>query len=62
MFTKEHYIKIAKLIKNFDLPPTRLGEIVHVKLILSFIELFEDDNSTFSKEEFAEAIYGEEKK
>ena len=57
MFTRQHYAKIADLIRNFDLPLTDLGHAIHCKLVVAFIELFEEDSSKFSKEKFTETIY-----
>ena len=62
MFTKEHYMKIAKLLKDFKLPATPIGEVIYEKLVDAFIELFDLDNPNFNQRAFMEAIYGKEDK
>jgi len=55
MFTKEHYIKIAEVLKKsypFKLP---------VYLIMrDLVVMFKDDNSKFNQEEFFNMIEGKE--
>ena len=66
MFTKEHYIKIAKVLKIEEMHKPFYKELVarnaHTGMVHNFIELFENDNPKFVRSEFLDAIYGKEEK
>lgn len=49
MFTKEHYIAVAKVIRK--------GRTF---IIQNFMELFEKDSKKFDRKKFLDAIYGKE--
>jgi len=66
MFTKEHYIAVAKVLRTYEM---RVGATYNLPLvnirssiILDFAELFKGDNSEFDKDKFLDAIYGKEVK
>ena len=60
MFTRQHYIKIAKVLKK------TVGFVVgsevssvRSRIVLDFVELFKE-NPEFNKEKFLDEIYGKE--
>lgn len=66
MFTKEHYIKIAKVLKKTALPIHRKrtalvnGEtIMHRTIVQRLVELFRE-NPEFDKGTFLDEVYGKE--
>jgi len=64
MFTKEHYAKVAEVLKD-TLVGTKgsiAATLLHHEIVQDFVELFEDDNPKFDDEKFLDVIYGKEKK
>ena len=63
MFTKEHYEKIAEILKeNEKANPYLCTREFQSKTVQSFVVLFKNDGKKFDKERFLDAIYGKEKK
>lgn len=65
MFTKEHYVEIAKILKENRLSAMTeypLPMQVNAKIVQNFVSLFEKDSSNFDAERFLDAIYGKEEK
>ena len=64
MFTKEHYIAVAKVLRTYEMcvGATYNLPLVNIRssIILDFAELFKGDNSEFDKAKFLDAIYGKE--
>ena len=62
MFTKEHYVAVAKVLKKRRM---RAGIALHIwwfgTIVQDFIELFKE-NPKFDKEAFLDEIYGKEVK
>lgn len=62
MFTKEHCMKIAKLLKDSrggKHPPLQFT-LFHSRIVQDFVSLFEEDTSKFDVEKFLDVIYGKE--
>lgn len=63
MFTKEHYTKIAKLLKaGEESNPYLCTREFQSKLVQNFVLMLEKDNSKFDAETFLDIIYGKEEK
>ena len=66
MFTKEHYIKIAKILKDGEhfkrrvFPLYVLSRNTRSKIVQDFICMLESDNKKFDVEKFLDIIYGKE--
>ena len=64
MFTKQHYIEIAKVLRveetHKPFYQTMVSRGGHTSLVHSFIELFEKDSKGFNRRKFLDAIYSEE--
>ena len=58
MFTQQHYIEIAKILKQHDFPQT----IAQAKIVQDFVHMLEKDNKKFDAEKFLDTIYGKEEK
>ena len=66
MFTKEHYVEIARALKGtlvyannrFD----AVGSHIAHRVVRDLISMFRSDNSTFDRKKFVDAIYGKEEK
>jgi hypothetical protein len=61
MFTKEHYIAVAKVLKK-TVGFRASSEVSGVcsRIVMDFVELFRE-NPKFDKEKFLDEIYGKEK-
>lgn len=64
MFTKEHYIEIAKVLKDAETTPLASvgGRLLLSKVVQDFVLMLEKDNSKFDAEKFLDIIYGKEDK
>ena len=63
MFTKEHYIEIAKVLKaTIDVMTNSEGMHIRSKTVQDFVSMLEKDNDKFDADEFLDAIYGKEEK
>ena len=63
MFTKEHYIKIAKVLKGrVAIMTSSEGSFMRSGTVQAFVVMFEKDNKKFDKEKFLDEIYGMEVK
>ena len=61
MFTKEHYIKIAKVLKERVAITTHLeGSFMRSGTVQAFVVMLEKDNKKFDAEKFLDEIYGKE--
>ena len=61
MFTKEHYIAVAKVLgKAKRRVPLYKADTLICALLDDFIKLFKEDNKRFDKEEFCDVVYGKE--
>lgn len=62
MFTKEHYVEIARaLSKNLvyaNNRPDIEGSYVAHRVVNNLVTMFKSDNDKFDKEKFLDAIYG----
>ncbi len=61
MFTKEHYIAVAKVLKDNKGTCLYTQRVLFRKIVLDFVELFKE-NPKFDAEKFLDEIYGEEKR
>jgi len=62
VFTQQHYIKIAKILKaNEEENPYLSTKEFQSLTVQRFVAMFEGDNKKFNKENFLDAIYGKEK-
>ncbi len=61
MFTKEHYIEIAKILKkNEETNPYLCTRKFQSMTVRRFVLMLESDCSEFNEEKFLDAIYGKE--
>lgn len=60
MFTKEHYIAVAKVLKQNKTTLLYTERVLFRKVVLDFVELFKE-NPKFNEEKFLNEIYGKEK-
>ena len=63
MFTKEHYIKIAKVLKErVAIITNSEGLFMRSGMVQAFVDMLEKDNKKFDAEKFLDEIYGKENK
>ena len=62
MFTKEHYIAVAKVLHCNKSTVLYDNQVLFSKVVQDFVSLFEKDNKKFDAEKFLDIIYGKEKK
>ena len=63
MFTKEHYVEIAKVLRKTkgNIKPIQIS-IFHSTIVWAFVNLLKDDNPKFNENKFLDSIYGKEEK
>ena len=63
MFTQQHYIEIAKVLKSSKRHtlPFVSEKVLFSMVVQDFVSLFENDSEKFDAEKF-DAIYGKEEK
>jgi len=62
VFTQQHYIKIAKLLKKHSKEIPSFAQLSFNVLVQDLVVMLEKDNKKFDVERFLDAIYGKEKK
>ena len=61
MFTQQHYIAVAKVLKErVSIMTNSEGSFIRSGTVQAFVSLFEKDNPTFDAEKFLDEIYGKE--
>jgi hypothetical protein len=60
MFTQQHYIKIAEVLRRNRTTILYDSSVLFKRLVWDFVELFKE-NSKFDEKKFLDAIYGKEK-
>lgn len=61
MFTKEHYVAVAKVLKDNKVTAFYTSAVLFKKLVWDFVKLFKE-NSKFNEKKFLDEIYGKEVK
>ena len=61
MFTKEHYIAVAKVLKQNKPTCFYTDKALFRKIVSDFVELFRE-NKEFDEQKFLDEIYGKEVK
>jgi len=62
MFTKEHYIKIAEVLRDSQDEKGIEFKLCHHMIVQDFVALLEEDNKKFDVEKFLDIVYGKENK
>jgi len=65
MFTKKHYIEIAKVLRDSQdekYVQSVQFKLCHLIIVQDFVALLEEDDSKFDAEKFLNAVYGKEEK